>query len=393
MAKLQRFKTKYPGVFYIEGESVNGKPEKIFYIRYRKDGKSIEEKAGRQFQDTMTPAQAARIRASRIEGKEPTNHERREAEAAKKAAEESRYTLNRLADEYFDNRPDNKAKRTDQGRYNNHIKPLFGEKEPFEIIPLDVDRLRIRLLKRRSPQTVSHVLNLLVWITNFGVKKRLSQGLPFHVEKPVVNNIKTEDLSPEQLNSLLTAIAKSENIQAANMMLMALYTGMRRGEMFRLKWADVDFERGFIHIREPKGGVDQTIPLNDAARQLLESHPMTSEFVFPGRGGKQRTDIKKAVNAIKKKAGLTKDFRALHGLRHVYASMLASSGEVDMYTLQRLLTHKSPVMTQRYAHLRDETLQKASTLAGDIITRAASKKDAEKVVNLEAHISSGQRKR
>jgi len=41
------------------------------------------------------------------------------------------------------------------------------------------------------------------------------------------------------------------------------------------------------------------------------------------------------------------------GLRHVYASMLASSGQVDMYTLQKLLTHKSPAMTQRYAHLRD----------------------------------------
>jgi integrase len=51
----------------------------------------------------------------------------------------------------------------------------------------------------------------------------------------------------------------------------------------------------------------------------------------------------------------------------VYASILASSGEVDMYTIQKLMTHKSPQMTQRYAHLRDETLQKASDLAGEII--------------------------
>lgn len=62
------------------------------------------------------------------------------------------------------------------------------------------------------------------------------------------------------------------------------------------------------------------------------------------------------------------DFRPLHGLRHVYASMLASSGQVDMYTLQKLLTHKSPLMTQRYAHLRDESLKRASNLAGSIIT-------------------------
>ncbi|HQC19863.1 MAG TPA: tyrosine-type recombinase/integrase, partial [Smithella sp.] len=69
-------------------------------------------------------------------------------------------------------------------------------------------------------------------------------------------------------------------------------------------------------------------------------------------------------------AGLPADFRPLHGLRHTYASMLASSGKVDLYTLQKLLTHKSPVMTQRYAHLRDEALRNASTLAGQIIDAA-----------------------
>ncbi|HAR49061.1 MAG TPA: hypothetical protein DCR81_02945 [Smithella sp.] len=46
------------------------------------------------------------------------------------------------------------------------------------------------------------------------------------------------------------------------MMKLALYTGMRRGEMFNLKWSDVDFQRGFISIRNPKGGVGQKIPLN-----------------------------------------------------------------------------------------------------------------------------------
>jgi integrase len=54
--------------------------------------------------------------------------------------------------------------------------------------------------------------------------------------------------------------------------------------------------------------------------------------------------------------------------------MLASSGKVDLYTLQRLLTHKSPVMTQRYAHLRDDILKKASALAGSIIDAAKAKK-------------------
>jgi integrase len=66
-------------------------------------------------------------------------------------------------------------------------------------------------------------------------------------------------------------------------------------------------------------------------------------YVFPGRGGKgQLTDIRRQVRNIVKKAGLPDDFRPLHGLRHTFASALASSGEVDMYTLQKLLTHGSP---------------------------------------------------
>jgi integrase len=137
---------------------------------------------------------------------------------------------------------------------------------------------------------------------------------------------------------------------------------------------------------ESKGGPSQKIPLNDQARQLLSSHSKTkSPYVFPGRGGKQRISAQAGVNKIKKAAGLPKDFRPLHGLRHTYASMLASSGKVDMYTLQRLLTHKSPIMTQRYAHLRDEALKRASGLAGDIITEAANRIIADKngVVSLK----------
>ncbi len=64
----------------------------------------------------------------------------------------------------------------------------------------------------------------------------------------------------------------------------------------------------------------------------------------------------------------------MHGLRHAYASMLASSGKVDMYTLQKLLTHKSPKMTQRYAHLRDKALMDAANLAGDLIADAGNEK-------------------
>ncbi len=96
--------------------------------------------------------------------------------------------------------------------------------------------------------------------------------------------------------------------------------------------------------------------------------PRHQRVCLPWQGGEQRRDINKQVSRIKQKAGLPKNFRALHGLRHVYASMLASSGQVDMYTLQKLLTHKSPQMTQRYAHLRDYALRKAAPVADDVLS-------------------------
>jgi integrase len=60
--------------------------------------------------------------------------------------------------------------------------------------------------------------------------------------------------------------------------------------------------------------------------------------------------------------------------------MLASSGEVDMYTLQKLLTHKDPKMTQRYAHLRDDALKRAGNLAGELIEKVKGKED-ERIYN------------
>jgi integrase len=388
MPAQKRHKTKYPGVCYIIGRHVvTGKPERIYYIDYRKDGKRIQEKAGRQAQDDMTPAKAAQLRGRRIDGVELSNTAKREGEEAAKKAEQGRWTIAKLWGEYQENKPHLKGIVTDKNRFENYIKPVFGEKEPHELAPLDVDRVRLKLLKKKAPGTVKNVLELLRRLINFGIKKNLSAGCGFIIEMPVVNNVKTEDLDPAQLKALLDSIDKSENIQAANMMRLALFTGLRRGEMFKLKWVDVNFNREYILLVDPKGGPDQRIPLNETARSLLKSHPKTgSEFVFPGRGGRQRVDIKHQVNAIKEDAGLPKNFRALHGLRHVYASMLASSGKVDLYTLQKLLTHKSPQMTQRYAHLRDDALKQASNLAGSLIDEVINgNEEDKKVVELDSH--------
>ena len=135
MPAFKRIKTNYPGVYYVIGTAVgSNKPERIYYIRYRKGGKPIEEKAGRQFQDDMTPARAAGIRALRIQGEELSNKERREAKKTAEEAKAGRWTIDRLWQEYKAQKPETKALRTDENRYKNHLKAKFGNKEPKDLI-------------------------------------------------------------------------------------------------------------------------------------------------------------------------------------------------------------------------------------------------------------------
>ena len=379
MPVQKRYKTAHRGVYFIKGMLPGTKKqEKIFYIMYRKNGKQVQEKAGRQFLNDMTAARAARVRVERMQGA-LSNREKREAVKAEKKAEADNWTIQRLFDAYMHGRAPGKSLKTDKGRYEKYLKTSFGDTEPKDILALDVDRLRIKLLKEKSPQTVLHILNLLTWIVNFGINNGLCPGLPFRIKKPTVRNLVTEDLTPGQIKDLLTAIDSDLHSQAGPIMKLALFSGMRRSEMLKLRWKHVDFDRGFINIVDPKGGPDQKIPLNNAARELLDKHPRTKNpFVFPGRGGKQLVNISKPINKIKKKAGLPAKFRPLHGLRHTFASNLASSGQVDMYVLQKLLTHKGPAMTQRYSHLRDSALKQASNLAGSIVDDAV-KNVSEKV--------------
>ena len=369
---MARSKTKYPGVFYREAQRKGWKgKERVYYVVFKKNGKVHEEKVGRQYENAMTPAKAARIRAERIEGKRRSPKEIREAAKAKA----KRYTISRLWEEFKKQKQDELKTFSDYSYdYHKYIEPNFGDKEPIEINPLDIDRFKRRVMKGKAPSTIRNKLALLSSIVNFGASRRLCPSLSFKIERPKVDNETTEDLTPEQLSRLLAVLNSDPNYQVAGAMKIALFTGMRVSEIFGLQWRDIDFQRGFIHIRDPKGGTDQRIPLNDATRNLLENHPRTSDYIFPGPSGGRRLRADKAANRIKAEARLPKEFRPFHGLRHVYATMLASSGQVDLYTLQKLLTHKSPLMTQRYAHLRDDALKRAANLAGQLVDEAINNK-------------------
>ena len=235
-----------------------------------------------------------------------------------------------------------------------------------ELTVHDIDRLRSRLEKAgKSPQTVKHVLTLIKRLLNFALRKGYVEAIPgtLHISMPTVDNKVTENLTPEQARKLLQALDEEPDQTLASLVRLALFTGMRRGAILNLQWQDVDFERGFITLRGEvaKKGKTETIPMNEQARAILSSVPQTrSPYVFPGRyDDKPRGNITPFLKRIKRKAGLPESFRPLHGLRHSFASWLASSGQVSMYELQKLLTHSSPQMTQRYAHLHDDALRKA----------------------------------
>jgi len=376
MAK--RHKTNYPGVFYRLSRRIGGTgtEEKIFYVVYKKGGRIYEEKAGRQFSDRMTPVKAAGIRLELIEGKRLSKKEMREQQHR---PEKRPWTVERLWEKYKEQKPDLKGLASDQSRFGKYIKPAFGSKEPKDLIPLDTDRLRLDMSKKLSAQTVKLVLELLIRVCNFGVEKNLSKPLSFTVQKPKVNNVKTEDLSAAEFKSLFQSIENDSHPTAGGLMKFALYSGLRRSELFRLKWSDINFGKGYIKLRETKTGIDQTIPLSKNLRELLEDireQKNKSEFVFPGRNGKMITDVTREVNRIRDAAGLPKSFRALHGLRHAYASTLASSGRVGLFEIQKLLRHRDAKTTLRYAHLRNEALKRASDIGASLIDEAFKSKDA-----------------
>ena len=207
MPAQKRIKTDYPGVFYIMGKAVGtGKPERIYYIDYYKDGERIQEKAGRQFQNAMTPAKAARIRTNRIEGREPTNAEKRAADKAAKAAKDSRWTINKLWDLYCKNNAENKSLKNEKLKYEKYLRPGLGKKEPGELLILDVDRLRLKLQKKGKRTMAARVLELLRRTINYGVNRGLISKINFRIEIPRLNNQTTEDLSPKQIKKLIESL-------------------------------------------------------------------------------------------------------------------------------------------------------------------------------------------
>lgn len=147
--------------------------------------------------------------------------------------------------------------------------------------------------------------------------------------------------------------------------VVAMHTGLRRGELFGLRWRDVDLVGAQLTVRGSgaKSGRTRHVPLNTIALETLRTwrgdrEPAAGDLVWPGDDDQPLQDIKKAWAPVLKKAGVS-SFR-FHDLRHTFASRLVMAG-VDLNTVRELLGHADLKMTLRYAHLAPE--MKAAAVA------------------------------
>ena len=144
--------------------------------------------------------------------------------------------------------------------------------------------------------------------------------------------------------------------------LLALNTGLRRSELFHLRWEDIDFEAKWLTVRgvSAKNGQTRRVPLNAEALSTLETWRKLAKDgeprVFPGVGGGSLNRVDRAWRRLKKGADL-QNFR-FHDLRHHFASRLVQSG-VPLNTVRELLGHADTTMVLRYAHLSPDHLAAA----------------------------------
>jgi integrase len=206
----------------------------------------------------------------------------------------------------------------------------------------------------RTAGTVNRHLSVMRLVWNWGrTAKWIPQdrGWPtkLHLQEPAW---RTRFLSPTELSTLLKTADTDAVMRAA--ILASVATGVRQGELLRLKWADIDFANGWITILETKTATPRRVHLTAQAVSALEglkaAKVSSLVHVFLDRDGTALTQSKLEMywRRIRAAAGL-KDFR-WHDLRHTCASILAQNG-ATLLEIGSVLGHKSPSMTMRYAHL------------------------------------------
>lgn len=252
-------------------------------------------------------------------------------------------------------KPNKKSWKSDYYNLQN-LTPIFAGRYLYSITQKDIEEYKAKRKESGvSAATVNRDLATLKTMFNKAVQwETLEENPAKNVRFFKENNTRLRYLEKEEIKKLIESSSK----RLRPILILALNTGMRRGEVFNLKWHDIDFQKGLIYLYNTKNNDKRVIPLNNVARKALISvskHP-DSPYVFCNKEGRPYHDVRKSFFAALEKCGII-DFH-FHDLRHTFASQLVMSG-VDLNTVRELMGHRDIKMTLRYAHLSPDHKRRA----------------------------------
>jgi integrase len=282
-----------------------------------------------------------------------------------KTTESRRHTLEEALDRYIRDELPQKPKSYDKQLMQlEWWKAELGAYLLADITPALISEKRDYLLQgktyrgtKRSEATVnrylaalSHALTIAVneweWLDDSPMRK---------VRKLKESRGRVRFLSEDERKLLLSACKDRNDSNLYTIVVLALSTGARKGEILNLRWKDVSFSRKVITFEETKNDERRSVPLVGHAYELVNEmatvRRIDTDYLFPSTGGSKSLDIRYAFEAAVKQAGLP-DFR-FHDLRHSAASYLAMNG-ASLAEIAEILGHKTLQMVKRYAHLTEQ---------------------------------------
>ena len=280
-----------------------------------------------------------------------------------KTREAQRHTLAELIDRYVADVLPQKRDTRNPARYLAWWRKQLGVYALADLTPPLIAEYRDKLAagfpetKPRSPATVVRYLAALSHCLSIAAKEYqwLDDSPMRKVAKPTESRGRVRFLSEEERAALLTACKESANPDLFPVVVLALSTGMRAGEIMTLEWRDVDLQRGWLTLRETKNGDMRGVPLTGKALDLVKEHARTrrrldTPLLFPGNNPDKPVNLRQPWEKALKQANI-QDFR-FHDLRHSAASYLAMNG-ASLNEIAAVLGHKTLAMVQRYAHLSE----------------------------------------
>ncbi|SRR5882724_758735 len=230
---------------------------------------------------------------------------------------------------------------------------FFGRRRVSDFSAEDAEKYKALRSKSVKPATVNRELTVLKHMFTKAVEWKLLPSNPFRgVRGLYVSKRMERILELDEEARLLAACDRVRSRFLRSVIVLALNTGMRRGELLSLSWRQIDLAHRTIRILTAKSSSgERSIPLNTTANAVISdlARGKNSELVFPSsrRAGKTILDLKKGFKKAVQLANIP-GIR-FHDLRHTFATRLVQAG-VDLITVQHLLGHAKIAMTVRYAH-------------------------------------------